>query len=99
MNLKTMKIKNQYVEVVELYPIDGKIKVNTETYNREGKNISTKVVMVDRSGKVIKEQNLEPNTKEVDLDVSNVEPGVYGVHVYFEGNEMNGILINIASIK
>ncbi|MFR3558497.1 MAG: NPCBM/NEW2 domain-containing protein [Paraclostridium sordellii] len=97
--LKSVNFKNQYVEVGELYPINGKIKVNTETYNREGKNISTKVVMVDRSGKVIKEQKLEPNTKEVDLDVSNVEPGVYGVHVYFEGNEMNGILINIASIK
>ena len=97
--LKSVNFKNQYVEVGELYPVDGKIKVNTETYNREGKNISTKVVMVDRSGKVIKEQSLEPNTKEVDLDVSNVEPGVYGVHVYFEGNEMNGILINIASIK
>ena len=96
--LKEVNFSNQMVSVGQLNPIDGKIKVNTEAYNRFGKNISTKVKLVDGSGKSLQEQDLN-NTKEVEFDISNLNPGLYAVHVVFEDSEINGTLLYMAMVK
>lgn len=97
--LKEVNFKEQYVAVGELKVVDGKLKVNTEAYNRQGKNITTKVSLVAKDGTIVKEQAKDGTTKEVDLDVSGVEPGYYGVHVAYEDNEISGILIYMTGIK
>lgn len=97
--LKTVNFRDQYVQVGELKATEGKIKVNTEAYNRAGKNIVTKVSMIKKNGEVVKEQTLDGTTKEVTLDVSDVDPGYYGVHVAYEDSEISGILIYMTGIK
>ncbi|MDU1540504.1 MAG: NPCBM/NEW2 domain-containing protein [Paeniclostridium sordellii] len=97
--LKEVNFREQYVAVGELTVVDGKLKVNTEAYNRQGKNITTKVSLVAKDGTIVKEQGLDGTTKEVDLDVSGVEPGYYGVHVAYEDSEISGILIYMTGIK
>ncbi|WP_195940086.1 NPCBM/NEW2 domain-containing protein [Romboutsia sp. 1001713B170131_170501_G6] len=97
--LKTVNFRDQYVQVGELKATEGKIKVNTEAYNRAGKNIVTKVSMIKKNGEVVKEQTLDGTTKEVTLDVSDVDPGYYGVHVAYEDSEISGILIHMIGIK
>ena len=68
--LKEVNFREQYVAVGELTVVDGKLKVNTEAYNRQGKNITTKVSLVAKDGTIVKELALDGTTKEVDLDVS-----------------------------
>ncbi len=97
-NLEKANFKNQFVSVGELRGVDGTVTVNTEAYNREGKNVATKVALVDNAGNVLKEEIVN-EAKEVSLDVSDLEAGIYGVHVSFEDDELSGILINIATIK
>ena len=97
-NLEKANFKNQFVQVGELSAVDGTITVNTEAYNRAGKNVATKVVLVDRAGNVLNEEVVN-DAKEVSLDVSSLEAGIYGVHVTFEDDELSGILMNIATIK
>ena len=97
--LKTVNFRDQYVQVGELKATEGKIKVNTEAYNRAGKNIATKVSIIKQNGEVVKEQTLDGTTKEVTLDVSDVDPGYYGVQVAYEDSEISGILIHMTGIK
>ncbi len=91
-------VKNQFESVGELRVIDGAVTVNTEAYNRVGKNVATKVVLVDKAGNVLNEKAVN-GAKEVSLDASSLEAGTYGVHVSFEDDELSGILINLVSIK
>ena len=79
-NLEKVNFKDQFVQVGELSVVDGVVKVNTEAYNRAGKNVAKKVVLVDSSGNVCNEEIVN-NTTEVSLDVSSLESGTYGVHV------------------
>lgn len=97
-NLTKFNFKNQFVQVGELSEVDKTVTVNTEAYNRDGKNVATKVTLVDNSGNVLSEKAVNDAT-EVSLDVSSLEAGIYGVHVTFEDDELSGILINIAIIK
>ncbi|WP_122639084.1 NPCBM/NEW2 domain-containing protein [Romboutsia sp. Marseille-P6047] len=97
-NLEKANFKNQFVSVGELSVVDGSVTVNTEAYNRAGKNVATKVVLVDRNGNVLKEEAVN-NAAEISLDVSSLERGIYGVHVSYEDDEISGILMNIATIK
>ena len=97
-NLKEVNFNNQFVQVGELRPVDGVVKVNTEAYNRLGKNVATKVKLVDNKGNLVKEQIIDKNTKEVDLDVRGITSGYYGVHVTFEDTELSGILLYMAII-
>ena len=97
-NLEKVNFKNQFVQVGELSAVDGIVTVNTEAYNRAGNNVATKVVLVDRNGNVCNEEIVN-DTTEVSLDASNLEAGIYGVHVFFEDDDLSGILINIATIK
>ena len=97
-NLKEVNFNNQFVQIGELRPVDGVVKVNTEAYNRSGKNVATKVKLVDKKGNLVKEQIIDKNTKEVDLDVRDIKSGFYGVHVTFEDPELSGTLIYIAII-
>ncbi|MCI6668747.1 MAG: NPCBM/NEW2 domain-containing protein [Romboutsia timonensis] len=91
--LREVNLNNQFVQGGEINSVDGVIKVNTEVYNREGNSVATKVELVDNKGNVLKEKSLSKNTKEVDLDVSDLESGFYGVHVTFEDPEISGKLI------
>ena len=91
--LREVNLNNQFVQGGEINSVDGAIKVNTEVYNREGNSVATKVELVDNKGNVIKEKSLSKNTKEVDLDVSDLKSGFYGVHVTFEDSEISGKLI------
>ena len=97
-NLEKVNFKNQFVQVGELSAVDGIVTVNTETYNRAGKNVATKVVLVDRNGNVCNEEIVN-NTTEVSLDVSSLKSGIYGIHVEYEDNELSGILLSILTIK
>ena len=97
-NLKEVNFNNQFVQVGELKSVDGVVKVNTEVYNRSGKNVATKVKLVDNKGNLVKEQIIDKNTKEVDVDVRGIQSGFYGVHVTFEDTELSGILLYMASI-
>ena len=96
--LEKANFKNQYVPVGELKVVDGTVTVNTEAYNRAGKNVATKVTLVDSTGTVLDERAVNGDA-EVSLDVSNLKAGIYGVHVVFEDGELSGILMNIATIK
>lgn len=96
--LEKANFKNQFVSVGELRVVDGTVTVNTEAYNRVGKNVATKVVLVDKAGNVLNEKAVN-GAKEVSLDASSLEAGTYGVHVSFEDDELSGILINLVSIK
>ena len=96
--LEKANFKNQYVPVGELKVVDGTVTVNTEAYNRDGKNVATKVTLVDSTGSVLDERAVNGDA-EVSLDVSNLKAGIYGVHVVFEDGELSGILMNIATIK
>ena len=96
--LEKANFKNQYVPVGELKVVDGTVTVNTEAYNRAGKNVATKVTLVDSAGTVLDERAVNGDA-EVSLDVSNLKAGIYGVHVVFEDGELSGILMNIATIK
>lgn len=97
-NLEKANFKNQFVSVGELSVVDGTVTVNTEAYNREGKNVATRVVLVDNVGNVLNEKAVNDAT-EVSLEVSSLEAGIYGVHVEFEDDELSGILMNIIAIK
>ena len=97
-NLEKVNFKDQFVQVGELSAVDGTVTVNTEAYNRAGKNVATKVVLVDRNGNVCNEEIVN-NTTEVSLDVSSLKSGIYGIHVEYEDNELSGILLNILTIK
>ena len=97
-NLKEVNFNNQFVQVGQLKSVDGVVKVNTEVYNRSGKNVATKVKLVDNKGNLVKEQIIDKNTKEVDLDVRGIQSGFYGVHVTFEDSELSGTLLYMASI-
>ena len=97
-NLKEVNFNNQFVSVGQLKSVDGVVKVNTEVYNRSGKNVATKVKLVDNKGNLVKEQIIDKNTKEVDLDVRGIQSGFYGVHVTFEDSELSGTLLYMASI-
>ncbi len=97
-NLTEVNFTNQYVSVGELKDTNGVIKVNTEAYNRQGENVAKKVVVMDKTGKTFKEQDLDGTTKEVDLDVRDMQSGFYRVHVTFEDPELSGILLYMASI-
>ena len=97
-NLKEVNFNNQFVQVGELRPVDGVVKVNTEVYNRSGKNVATKVKLVDNKGNLVKEQIIDKNTKEVDLDVRDIQSGFYGVYVTFEDPEFSGTLLYMAII-
>lgn len=97
-NLEKANFKNQFVSVGELRVVDGTVTVNTEAYNRAGKNVATKVTLVDKAGNVLNEKAVN-GAKEVSLDASSLEAGTYGVHVSFEDDELSGILINLVSIK
>ena len=97
-NLKEVNFNNQFVSVGELKSVDGVVKVNTEVYNRAGKNVATKVKLVDNKGNLVKEQIIDKNTKEVDLDVRGKQSGFYGVHVTFEDLELSGTLLYMAII-
>ena len=97
-NLKEVNFNNQFVQVGQLKSVDGVVKVNTEVYNRSGKNVATKVKLVDNKGNLVKEQIIDKNTKEVDLDVRGIQSGFYGVHVTFEDSEFSGTLLYMASI-
>lgn len=97
-NLEKANFKNQFVSVGELRVVDGTVTVNTEAYNRAGKNVATKVTLVDKAGNVLNEKAVD-GAKEVSLDASSLEAGTYGVHVSFEDDELSGILINLVSIK
>ena len=97
-NLQKVNFKNQFVQVGGLNAVDGTISVNTEAYNRAGKNVATKVVLVDGDGNVLNEKVVN-GSKEVSLNVSNLEAGLYGVHVSYEDEELSGILINTIFIR
>ena len=97
-NLKEVNFNNQFVSVGQLKSVDGVVKVSTEVYNRSGKNVATKVKLVDNKGNLVKEQIIDKNTKEVDLDVRGIQSGFYGVHVTFEDSELSGTLLYMASI-
>ena len=97
-NLKEVNFNNQFVQVGELRPVDGVVKVNTAVYNRSGKNVATKVKLVDNKGNLVKEQIIDKNTKEVDLDVRDMQSGFYAVHVTFEDPEFSGTLLYMAII-
>lgn len=97
-NLQKVNFKNQFVQVGGLNAVDGTISVNTEAYNRAGKNVATKVVLVDGDGNVLNEKVVN-GAKEVSLNVSNLEAGLYGVHVSYEDEELSGILINTIFIR
>ena len=96
--LTEVNFRNQYVSVGELKVTNGVIKVNTEAYNRQGKNVATKVVVMDKTGKTLKEQDLDGTTKEVDLDVRDMQSGFYSVHVTFEDPELSGTLLYMVRI-
>ena len=96
--LTEVNFRNQYVSVGELKVTNGVIKVNTEAYNRQGKNVATKVVVMDKTGKTLKEQDLDGTTKEVDLDVRDMQSGFYSVHVTFEDAELSGTLLYMVRI-
>ena len=96
--LTKVNFENQYVAAGELNIVDGKIKVNTEAYNRDGENIARKVALLNMTGEVLKEQTLDGTTKEVDLDVKGIQSGFYAVHVTFEDPELSGTLLYMASI-
>ena len=97
-NLTEVNFGNQYVAVGELNIVDGNLKVNTEAYNRAGKNVVTKVRLVNKAGEVVKEQDLDGTAKEVDLDVRDMQSGFYGVHVTFEDTELSGTLLYMVRI-
>ena len=96
--LTEVNFRNQYVSVGELKATNGVIKVNTEAYNRQGENVATKVVVMDKTGKTLKEQYLDGTTKEVDLDVRDMQSGFYSVHVTFEDAELSGTLLYMVRI-
>ena len=96
--LEKANFTNQFVSVGELKVVDGTVTVNTEAYNRAGENVATKVTLVDKAGNVLSEKAVNDDT-EVSLDVSNLEAGIYGVHVAFEDDELSGTLINLVLIK
>lgn len=100
-NLKKLKranFNNQFVQFNQLNVVNGTVTVNTEVFNREGKNVAKKVLLVDSNGNFLKEQNIN-NDKEVTLDVSKLKAGVYGVHVIFDEEDFNGMLMNVVIIK
>lgn len=92
--LETANFKNQFVAVGELSAIDGIITIDTEVYNRDGKNVAAKVAVVDKNGNVLKEEAVNA-AKDVRVDVSDLEAGTYGVHVSFEDEGFSGVLINM----
>lgn len=96
--LETVNFKNQFVAAGEQKEMQGTLTVNTEAYNRAGKNVASKVVLVDKFGNVLKEEFVN-GAKEVHIDVSDLEAGIYGVHVSFEDEGFSGILINMLRIS
>lgn len=97
-NLKEVNFNNQFVKVGELKSVDDVVKVNTEVYNRSGKNVATKVKLVDNKGNLVKEHIIDKNTKEIDVDVRGIQSGFYGVHVTFEYVELSGTLLYMVII-
>ena len=53
---------------------------------------------MDKTGKTLKEQYLDGTTKEVDLDVTDMQSGFYSVHVTFEDAELSGTLLYMVRI-
>ena len=97
-NLKEVNFNNQFVKVGELKSVDDVVKVNTEVYNTSGKNVATKVKLVDNKGNLVKEHIIDKNTKEIDVDVRGIQSGFYGVHVTFEDVELSGTLLYMVRI-
>lgn len=96
--LANINLEDQYVTVGQIDTVGGKLKVNTEAYDKTGKNISKKVSIVKSDGTVVKEQVLDGTDKEVTLDVKDIKSGFYGVHVTFENHELSGTLIYMTRI-
>ena len=53
---------------------------------------------MDKTGKTLKEQDINGTTKEVDLDVRDMQSGFYSVHVTFEDAELSGTLLYMVRI-
>ncbi len=96
--LANINLGDQYVTVGQIDTVEGKLKVNTEAYDKTGKNIVKKVSIVKSDGTVVKEQVLDGTDKEVTLDVKGIKSGFYGVHVAFGDHELSGTLLYMTRI-
>ena len=95
--LDKVAFDNQFVQAGMLDIVDGQVKVNTEAYNRAGKNVATKISVVNTKGEVVKE--VEVNSKETTLDFNELTSGNYSITVVFEDAELNGSVLYMTTVK
>lgn len=96
--LETVKFEKQHVNIGELYPSENTLKLDTKVYNRKNENISKKVSIVKKDGTIVKEIALDGNTDEITIDTKDIASGFYGIHITFEDEEVNGVVIYMTKI-
>ncbi|MDB8789110.1 NPCBM/NEW2 domain-containing protein [Romboutsia sp. 1001216sp1] len=94
--LKTLDAKEQIIAVGELTPSNGKVVVDSKAYNREGKNVAKTVKLVDKDGNTVIEQDAKDESV---ISIEGLPKGLYGVHVLFEDEDFDGIMIYLFNIN
>lgn len=94
--LKTLDAKEQIIAVGELTPSNGKVVVDSKAYNREGKNVAKTVKLVDKDGNTVIEQDAKDESV---ISIEGLSKGLYGVHVLFEDEDFDGIMIYLFNIN
>ncbi|WP_330615547.1 NPCBM/NEW2 domain-containing protein [Romboutsia sp. 1001713B170131_170501_G6] len=94
--LKTLDAKEQFIAVGELTPSNGKVVVDSKVYNREGNNVAKIVKLVDKYGNTVIEQDAKDESV---ISIEGLPKGLYGVHVLFEDENFDGMMMYLFHIK
>lgn len=77
-------------------PSNGKVVVDSKVYNREGKNVAKIVKLVDKYGNTVIEQDAKDESV---ISIEGLPKGIYGVHVLFEDENFDGMMMYLFHIK
>lgn len=94
--LKNLSATQQFIAAGDLTPSNGKVVADSKVYNREGKNVAKTVRLDNKFGATVIEKNAED---EFVIDTKDLEQGTYGVHVLFEDEGFDGIVMYLFDIK